>query len=76
VVEGIGGEEKMVASQSRGHWRRPRGWGGSTRWRGSWGGVKTIRGGLEQVVCGGSGRPERNGSGSPDTGSSASSCGP
>jgi hypothetical protein len=35
-----------------------------------------IGGELERAVRGGSGRPERNGDGSLDTGSSASACGP
>jgi hypothetical protein len=74
-VEGIGDGEKTAASQSRGHQRGPSGWGGSTQWHGAWGGVETVRGGLERVVCGGSGRPKRNGGGSPDTGSPASACG-
>jgi hypothetical protein len=60
----------MVASRSRGHRWGLSGLGGSTRWRGAWGGVEMIRGGLERAVCGGSGRPERNDDGSPDTGSS------
>jgi hypothetical protein len=34
-----------------------------------------VGGGLERAVHGGSGRPERNGGGSPDTGSPASACG-
>jgi hypothetical protein len=67
---------KTAASRSRGHRWGPRGWGGSTRWRGAWGGVEMIGGGLERAVRGGSGRPERNGDGSLDTGSPASACGP
>jgi hypothetical protein len=69
VAEGIGGGERTAASWSRGHLQGPSGWGGSTWRRGAWGGVETDRGGLERVVDGGSGRPERNGGGSLDTGS-------
>jgi hypothetical protein len=60
VVEGIGGGEETVASQSRGHRRGPSGWGGCTRWHSAWGGVEMVRGGLEWAVRGGSVRPERN----------------
>jgi hypothetical protein len=75
-MEGINGGEKTAASQSRGHRRGPSGWGGCTRQRGTWGGVETIGGGLQQAVRGGSRRSEWNGSGSPNMGSPASACGP
>jgi hypothetical protein len=75
VVEGIGGGEKMVTFWSRGHRRGPSGWGGSTQWRGVCCGVETIRGGLERAIHGGSGRPERNGGGSPDMRSPVLACG-
>jgi hypothetical protein len=35
-----------------------------------------VVGGLERAVCSGSGRPQRNGGDSPDTGSPGSACGP
>jgi hypothetical protein len=63
VVEGIGGGEEKAASRSRGHQRGPKGRGGCTQWRGAWGGVKTVRGGLEQAIRGDPVRPERNGGG-------------
>jgi hypothetical protein len=75
TAEGIGGGEKMAASQSRVHRRGPSGWGGSTQRHGAWGGVEMVGGGLEHAIHSGSGRPERNGGGSPDTGSLASACG-
>jgi hypothetical protein len=63
VVEGIGGREETAASQSRGHRRGLSGRGGCTRRRGAWGGIKTVRGWLEQAVRGGSIQSERNGGG-------------
>jgi hypothetical protein len=59
----VGGGEETPASRGRGHWWGLSGWGGSTRWRGAWGGVEMVGEGLERVVCGGSVRPERNGGG-------------
>jgi hypothetical protein len=75
AVEGTGGGEKMAASWSRGHRRGPSSWEGSTQRRGAWGGVETVKEGLEWAVHGDLGRPERNNDGNPDTGSPASACG-
>jgi hypothetical protein len=63
AVKQVGGGEEMAASRSRGHWRDPSGGGGSTRRCGAWGGVEMVGGGLEQAICGGSVRLERNDSG-------------
>jgi hypothetical protein len=54
VVEGIGGGGRTSASRSRGLWKGPCSWGGSTRRRDAWGGVETVRAGLERADCGGS----------------------
>jgi hypothetical protein len=76
VAEGISGGVRTATSRSRGHRRGPSGWGGGTRRRSAWGGVETVRGGLEWAIHGGSCWPERNGGDSPDTGLPASTCGP
>jgi hypothetical protein len=54
TAEGIGGRERTMASQSRGHRQGPSGWGGSTRRCNAWGGIETVRGGLEWAIRGGS----------------------
>jgi hypothetical protein len=51
TAEGINGREKTVASRSRGHQRGLSGLGGSTQWRGAWGGVEMTIEGLEQLFA-------------------------
>jgi hypothetical protein len=53
TAEGISGGGRTSISRSRGHRRGLSGWGGSTWWRGAWGGVEAVGEGSEQVVyCG------------------------
>jgi hypothetical protein len=54
AAEGISSGKRTATSRSRGRRWGLSGWGGSTRRCGAPSGVETVRGGLEQAVCGGS----------------------